>query len=346
MSAASALRVRAALRASPSRLVLPPLRPFTSSATKLQRRREYQVGFPGRGQQYERFQRIQGLKALWQQSPAFRYGVMGLGGLGGAYYYAHIEEVEVSGRRRFNVISPEAEEQMAAQMYRQTLQQYQGRVLPAWHASSRMVQRVLDRLIPASGLADAKWEVHVIDDEEQKNAFVMPGTSRGKVFVFSGILPICAGEDGLAAVLGHEIAHNVAHHAAERMSQMVLLVICLYPLAYLIGAPDFLYQMVMDFGFVRPGSRKQEAEADYIGLLMMAQSCYDPEAAIGLWQRMEQAEQNAPPQWMSTHPSSQNRAEKIREWLPQAEDKLAQSDCRTALTYSDGFKEAFRQVGW
>ncbi len=86
--------------------------------------------------------------------------------------------------------------------------------------------------------------------------------NRGKVFVFSGILPICDGEDGLATVLGHEIAHNVAHHAAERMSQMLLLVVCLYPLAYLLGAPDFLSQVVMDFGFVRPGSRKQEVSSN------------------------------------------------------------------------------------
>ena len=85
-----------------------------------------------------------------------------------------------------------------------------------------------------------------------------PTCCRGKVFVFSGILPICQTDDGLAAVLGHEIAHNVAHHAAERMSQMALLVVCLYPLAWVIGAPDILSQVVLDFGFLRPGSRKQE----------------------------------------------------------------------------------------
>ena len=156
-------------------------------------------------------------------------------------------------------------------MYQQTLQEYSGRVLSPRHPHSVMVCRVLNRLIPASGARDAEWEVHVIADADQKNAFVMPGYARratrqtrtdwrrrGKVFVFTGILPICGGEDGLAAVLGHEIAHNVAHHAAERMSQMILLVTCLYPLAYLLGAPDLLSQLVLDFGFVKPGSRKQE----------------------------------------------------------------------------------------
>ena len=94
-----------------------------------------------------------------------------------------------------------------------------GTLLPEWDRRCRIVQRVMDRLIPASGLEDQKWEVHVIESDE-KNAFVIPG---GKVFVYSGILPIAKNEDGLAAILGHEIAHNVAKHAAENMSSMVLL---------------------------------------------------------------------------------------------------------------------------
>jgi predicted Zn-dependent protease len=90
-------------------------------------------------------------------------------------------------------------------LYQQVIEQYQGRILPQSHPQHKLVQRVLDRLIPHSGLPAEtnNWEVHVIKDE-QKNAFVIPG---GKVFVFSGILDICQGEQGLAAVLGHELAH-------------------------------------------------------------------------------------------------------------------------------------------
>ena len=80
----------------------------------------------------------------------------------------------------------------------------------------------------------------------------------GKVFVFSGILPVCGGEDGLAAMLGHEIAHNVAHHAAERTSQMFILIGAMYILSYLFGVPDALSNLLLQYGFVRPGSRKQE----------------------------------------------------------------------------------------
>ena len=113
--------------------------------------------------------------------------------------------VQVSGRRRFNIVSASAEQQSGQEMYQQIIQEYQGRILSPSHPQHKLVQRVLNRLIPHSGLPAEtnNWEVHVIKDE-QKNAFVIPG---GKVFVFSGILEVCQGEPGLAAVLGHEIAH-------------------------------------------------------------------------------------------------------------------------------------------
>ena len=112
-------------------------------------------------------------------------------------------------------------EREGERMYRMVMQDAmsQGALVPAWDKRSRMVQRVMDRLIPASGLEDQKWEVNVIESNE-KNAFVIPG---GKVFVYSGILPIAKDDDGLAAILGHEIAHNLAGHAAEHMSSMVIL---------------------------------------------------------------------------------------------------------------------------
>lgn len=151
--------------------------------------------------------------------------------------------------------------------------------------------------------------------------------------MFSGILPICRGEDGLAAVLSHEIAHNVAHHAAERMSQGFVLLPLIVALDFTLGVPGGLSRMLLDLAFQRPGSRKQESEADYIGLMMMAQSCYDPNAAVGLWERMEKAEQYAPPEFISTHPSSHNRQDKIREWLPEAQERRAESDCSSTLSY-------------
>ncbi|TKA55287.1 hypothetical protein B0A49_10526, partial [Cryomyces minteri] len=184
--------------------------------------------------------------------------------------------------------------------------------------------------------------VHVIEARE-KNAFVIPG---GKVFVFSGILPICGTDDGLAAVLGHEIAHNVAHHAAERMSQAFVMLPLVIAAGLTIGAPDWASRMVVDLAFTMPGSRKQESEADYIGLMMMAQSCFDPAAAVALWARMEEAEKGAPPQFLSTHPSSHNRQEKIRQWLPEARERQALSDCGGTAAQVGDFKQAYAQLPW
>jgi predicted Zn-dependent protease len=139
------------------------------------------------------------------------------------------------------------------------------------------------------------------------NAFVIPG---GKVFVYSGILPIAKNDDGLAAILGHEIAHNLARHAAESMSSLVMLapirwaLIFLDSTGYTMGLGRLLGDIAMDLGLMRPASRKQESEADYIGLMMMAKSCYDPSEAVKVWERMEQAQRDEGiPQWLSTHPS-------------------------------------------
>ena len=104
--------------------------------------------------------------------------------------------------------------------YNQLLGEFKGRVLPREHPYTQLVAKITERLIPAThGLAgDGDWQVHVIDDPNTVNAFVLPG---GKVFVFTGIFPIAGDENGLATVLGHEIAHNVAHHVGERLSRQV-----------------------------------------------------------------------------------------------------------------------------
>ena len=196
----------------------------------------------------------------------------------------------------------------------------------------------MQRLIPAAGLEGQKWEVRVINDPRQSNAFVLPG---GKVFVFSGILPICAGEDGLAAVLGHEMAHNVAHHTGERISQMAYLMPIALLLTWTLDISGQTSQYVLDIALQRPGSRKMESEADYIGLLMMAQACYDPSAAVDLWERMAKMEQGAPPQFLNTHPASKKRRMVIQEWLPQAQQKRAESHCGNVSVYMDDFRSTF-----
>ncbi|OCK77172.1 hypothetical protein K432DRAFT_384901 [Lepidopterella palustris CBS 459.81] len=317
-----------------------PLSAVLSSPKNIVAYRLYR-GIPQRRLQYQRFGA--GGPNFWQRwagRSTFYYEVAAVGGVGGALYVYNLETVPVSGRRRFNCISPATEEATAKQFFEEIMQEYQDQILSQWDPRTRRVQRVLDRLIPASGLTGENWEVHVIDSPE-RNAFVIPG---GKVFVFSGILPICQNEDGIAAVLGHEIAHNVAHHSAERMSQSFVLLALVQIAAFFYGVPASFGSLISEIAFSRPGSRMQEAEADYIGLMMMAQSCYNPEAAVGLWERMAMAERGGPPQFLSTHPSNYNRQQKIKEWLPEAMEKLEMSDCHGVSAYADDFKRAFSQI--
>lgn len=275
----------------------------------------------------------------WARRPTFYYEATGLGCVIGGLYIYNLETVPVSGRRRFNIVTPEQEAQQSQQMKQMVLRQYGGKILTSTDSRVRFVRRVLGRLLPATGLGDStqSWEVFVVDDPSQKNAFVIPG---GSVFVFTGILPICEDEEGLATVLGHEIAHNLAHHIGEKMSKSYLILGALFAASFLAGLPDVLSYYALDLVFNKPGSRAQESEADYIGLMLMAQSCYNPEAAVSFWRRMEQADDVKIPLFLSTHPSNDNRVAKITEWLPEAMERFHQGNCNRTLSYASDFRTA------
>jgi metalloendopeptidase OMA1, mitochondrial len=122
-----------------------------------------------------RTSKIQYVAYLWRTSQVFRAGVAGIGTTGVMFYVLNLETVPGSGRRRFNWVSPELEKSLAETAQMQVLQQYKHQILPEWAPETKMVQRVLDKLIPNSGVGeDGHWEVRVIDDE-QPNAFVVPG---------------------------------------------------------------------------------------------------------------------------------------------------------------------------
>ncbi|KAL5379141.1 hypothetical protein DPSP01_008592 [Paraphaeosphaeria sporulosa] len=284
---------------------------------------------------YGRLQFISSFFRRWAARPTFYrdVGLISLG-TGGAYVY-NLEEVPISGRRRFNIISPRIEAQIGAATVGEVQQQYQGQMLPDWHPTVRRVKKVLERLIPfaeEAGLHDVDWEIHVIDSPEA-NAFVAPG---GKVFVFTGILPLCEDDNGIAAVLGHEIAHVVAHHTAEKLSQAPFVLLGVLALMTF----DLSFQLssaVLNLFLSMPAGRKQEAEADQIGLMIMARACYRPEAAMEFWHRMETTGGAAPPELLSTHPSHHNREEKIRGWLPRAHEQAERSECGATSLYAQQF---------
>ncbi|GAA5972663.1 hypothetical protein JCM11641_002964 [Rhodosporidiobolus odoratus] len=250
------------------------------------------------------------------RSPIFLIAVGG----GGTYYLLHLEQVEETGRWRFMDVTREMEQQMGAQTLNEVLGEYRGKVLPDWSPEARHVHAVVKRIVQANGLEQSlggegegvKFVTHVVKEDDTKNAFVLPN---GHIFVFTGILKVAQDADSLAAVLGHEIAHQVARHSAERMSGMKVF----YGLALLLstfgidfGISQVLLQLVMNL----PNSRKNETEADLIGLRLANAACYDPRAAEGLWQRMGAAEQapGVDMSFLSTHPSSKNRTVKVREW--------------------------------
>ncbi|KAE8167067.1 TCP-1/cpn60 chaperonin family-domain-containing protein [Aspergillus tamarii] len=230
----------------------------------------------------------------------------------------------MTGRRRFNCVSAKRELEMGRQSYLEVLNENRGSILPEHHPLTMQVNRVLQRLIPQAPIEGADWRVHVIKDDSMLNAFVLPG---GKVFVYTGILPICKDEDGLAAVLGHEIAHVVAHHPAERMSNSFITMGAAFLVSLLFDISGHLPSLLMNLAYSLPNSRTQEAEADEIGLMMMSKACFNHEAAVELWARMQEAEKGAPPQFLSTHPSSYNRMEAIRGWSIKAEAAYEDSGC-------------------
>jgi hypothetical protein len=208
----------AMFRIRPAFTIPPPLRPLRSHTLY----RGYKQQRFNSGPQYKRFVAggLSGLFFRWAARPTF-YRDVGLitTGAGGVYVY-NLETVPVSGRRRFNLVTPGLEERLGRSTVDDIKQQYAGQILDVMDPRVRQVKKVLERLLPfaeGEGLTGLDWEIHVIDSPEQ-NAFVVPG---GKVFVFTGILPLCQGEDGIAAVLGHEIAHIVAHHTAYVDSRLL-----------------------------------------------------------------------------------------------------------------------------
>ncbi|KAG6040010.1 hypothetical protein E4U41_001672 [Claviceps citrina] len=273
-----------------------------------------------------------------------------------AFYLCNSQTVPVTGRRRFNFLSDryvELAHARAAEDAVRVVKEQGGGFLSEWDPRTVVVKRVMGKLIRVSGLTGLDWEVHVIADNETANAAVYPG---GKVFVHSGLLSLCRSEDALAAVLGHEIAHNTASHFAERLSAAWVANLTAGSLFLLAGGlPGFLLFglwsytgrfYLTDLLYYLPMGRNQETEADYIGLMMMAEACYDPRQALGFWERVEAIQRAGGqelPEVLSTHPSNKHRIAKIQEWMPLAMEKRAESDCRGTSAFADRFRTALRR---
>ncbi len=271
------------------------------------------------------------------------------------YYFSNQEVNPFSGEREFNTISIEQATQLGAQSYVQILQQEQGNVLcrdgcaGAEAEVVRSVRGIGARLEEAATEYEAElrqegwdftpvagqfnWTYNVIASE-QPNAFCLPG---GYVAVYTRMMDLTGNNNGqftlddledpdmLAVVMGHEIGHAMAHHGAKRMSQGQLAQLGMAAVSVGISDMDMgQRQMVMQaMGVAAQGglmafSRQHETEADRIGLELLVRACYDPRKAPDLWERMAEMGGQRPPEWMSTHPASETRAENFRKWMPEA----------------------------
>jgi len=166
------------------------------------------------------------------------------------------------------------------------------------------------------------WEYILIDNKKVKNAWCMPG---GKIAVYTGILDVTKNNNGLAAVMGHEIAHAVAKHSVERASRNVATNVVLQVTDILSGGKLSTVNrttgmntvgLLTQMGILNPFNRKQESEADYLGLIFSSLSGYDIREAPKIWERMKKSNKGKEiAEFMSTHPSADNRIKKLNEWM-------------------------------
>lgn len=230
----------------------------------------------------------------------------------------------VTGRSSVNVLPESEMRTMAQQQYTAVLAESK---VTTGTNDAAMIQRVGQKISAAAtqylssiGKADLvsgyQWEYKLIESN-QVNAWCMPG---GKVAFYTGILPLCKDEAGVAVVMGHEIAHAIARHGNERMTHQLIQQAGGVALSvYMADKPAETQNIFMgayglgtQVGILLPFSRAHESEADEMGLIFMAMAGYDPNEAIGFWQRMAAAGGQKPPEFLSTHPSDQRRINDIR----------------------------------
>ena len=166
-----------------------------------------------------------------------------------------------------------------------------------------------------------EWEYILIENKKVRNAWCMPG---GKIAVYTGMLEVTKNTNGLASVMGHEIAHAVAKHSVERASRGVILNTGTQIIDIVSGGilSDInrttgmnTIGLLSQLGIMNPFNRKQESEADYLGMIFSSLSGYDIRETVEIWKRMKEFNKGkATPEWLSTHPSADNRIKKINEW--------------------------------
>lgn len=229
-----------------------------------------------------------------------------------------------TGRPQLMLTSQGQENTLGYQAFSQIRHQYRPSQDP--HIN-QMVNRVGRRIAEAANKPDYRWEFAAFQ-EDTPNAFCLPG---GKVGIFTGILKYTRDDAGLATVISHEVAHALERHAGERMSQGMMAQLGALGLGAAMSganpaaasAAQQVYGLGANVGVLLPYSRKQESEADQVGLILMAKAGYDPQAAVGFWQRMVEGSKGRakPPAFLATHPTDQRRIQDIERLIPEIREK-------------------------
>ena len=234
----------------------------------------------------------------------------------------------ITGRKQLNLVGDDTINKLGIQQYGEALGKAKKSTNQAQIAQVMRVGQKLAAAAEAEFKPGYQWEFNVIDDDKTVNAWCLPG---GKIAVYSGIMPLTQTDAGLATVLAHEISHALAHHGAERLSRSELLQLGESGIlaavdagkpgaSQAVGAALGLGAQV---GVELPFSRRQESEADHIGLILMAKAGYDPVAALDFWKRMAAQSKGGTPGFLSDHPTDENRIADIQKEMPEAQRAYA-----------------------
>ena len=238
-------------------------------------------------------------------------------------FFTHRQTTPVTHRTEHVGLTDKQQMQLGSEEYAKTLRQDRAQIVSSGTAYAQ-VQRVAQRIeaVARRDKPNFVWKVTLIRKKEA-NAYCLPG---GKIVVFTGILPVTQTDAGLATVLGHEVAHATAEHVAERLEREKLTKIAVAIIAGGVAVTPAQYAHVVALLGVGgeaaslPFSRKQESEADHIGLIYMARAGYDPHQAVAFWKLMLRASKGKePPEFASDHPSTARRVKQVEGWLPEAE---------------------------
>jgi len=224
-----------------------------------------------------------------------------------------------AGCANMNLYSDQELEPLSAEAYQVATNEH-GAITSG--AQYEMVQRVAKRIAAASE-ENFRWEARLLKADDVPNAFCLPN---GRIAIYTGILPVTQTEDGLAVVMGHEVAHAVLRHGGKRMTQGLLTSAGLAAVQEGLGmsemSPEAKHGVMAvlglgtEVGIALPYSRDHESEADVLGLRYAIRAGYDPNEAPRLWERMAKLGGNDTPEWLSTHPASGARAAKLRDMIP------------------------------